>query len=448
MTWGIGRGVHHGSDAGSGRYYSVLNVPKDLYRKVLGKSGQPVRQVRRALRTADLSVAKRKAQEVEDLKLAEWRLLELGEEALAHEKYEAAKRAAESRGFDYIPADILLRRSFQENLPRLLAAAGTDAQPTPPDVTEALLGGVDVALPPLAVVLDEYFALTKTKHLRKSDRQRHLWRLPRERAVANFAKALPRKAKVGLDEITREDALAFRDWWARRIEAGETRAETANKDFGHLSQLFREWCELKGHSDLENPFAKLRFDKAIDPLVTRPAFSRAWVQDKLLAEGALDGLNCEARDALLMMVNTGLPPSEILSCPLDDFVLGADIPFLRVAANGRELKQRHTAREIPLLGVSLEAAQRVAARGGILRYQHKANGWSSLVNKYLGARGLKESPDHTAYSLRHYVEDALLAAGVDDRVRADILGHKYARPVYGSGGGLEFRKQALAKIAL
>ncbi|MEL6551455.1 MAG: tyrosine-type recombinase/integrase [Pseudomonadota bacterium] len=272
--------------------------------------------------------------------------------------------------------------------------------------------------------------------------------MPRERAVANFANALPKKVKVGLDKITREDALAFRDWWARRIEAGETRAETANKDFGHLSQIFREWCELKGHTDLENPFAKLRFDKAIDPLVTRPPFSRAWVQDKLLAEGALDGLNVEARDALLMMVNTGLRPSEVLSSPVDDFVIDADIPFLRVAANGRELTQRHTAREIPLLGVSFEAARRIVERGGIVRYLHKANGWSGLVNKYLETRGLKESPEHTAYSLRHYVEDALLEVGVDDRVRADILGHKYARPVYGSGGGLEMRRAALDAIAL
>lgn len=87
------------------------------------------------------------------------------------------------------------------------------------------------------------------------------------------------------------------------------------------------------------------------------------------------------------------------------------------------------------------------ARGGIQRYYDKANGWSSLVNKYLETNGLKETPTHTAYSLRHYVEDALLTAGIDDRVRADILGHKYKRPVYGSGGGLELRQKALAKIA-
>jgi len=430
-----------------GRYYFVLNVPKHLVGKVVGRNGQPIKQVRQALKTADLSVAKRKAFELEELKRAEWHLLDQGEEALAYEKYAAARQVAASRGFDYIPERILLQRSFEENLPRLREAAGPIGQPVSPKIVDALLGGVEVALPPLRQVLTDYVELTKTKHLRKSERQRHSWRLPRERAVTHFEKAVPSLKQAGIDKITRDDALTFRDWWARRIEAGETRAETANKDFGHISQLFREWCELKGHGDLGNPFAKLRFDKAVDPLVTRPSFSRTWIETKLLAAGALDRLNPEAADALLMMVNTGLRPSEILSCPLDDFCLDADIPFLRVAANGRELKQRHTAREVPLLGVSLAAARRVVARGGVKRYLHKANTWSSLVNKFLGNNGLKETAQHTAYSLRHYVEDALLEAGVDDRVRADILGHKYARPVYGSGGGLQMRRTALEKIA-
>lgn len=87
----------------------------------------------------------------------------------------------------------------------------------------------------------------------------------------------------------------------------------------HLSQVFRAWCELKGHADLPNPFARLRIDKAADPLVTRPDFSRDWVARRLLAPGALDSLNAEAADALLVTINTGLRPSEVLSCPLEDF---------------------------------------------------------------------------------------------------------------------------------
>lgn len=430
-----------------GRYYFVLNVPKHLFGKVLGKSGQPVRQIRQALRTADLTVAKRKAIELEDLKRAEWQLLDLGQDALAYKKYQAAKHVSKSHGFDYVPSDVLLNRSFEENLPRLLAAAGTSDKPQPPEVAEAILGGAEVALPPLRVVLEDYVDLTKTRHMRKSDKQRHLWRLPRERAVANFEKAVPKRQSAGIDKITREDALAFRNWWGKRVRSGKTRAETANKDFGHLPQLFREWCELKGHLELENPFARLRFDKSVDPLVSRPPFSRDWLETKLLAPGAFGRLNAEATDVFMVLINTGLRPSEVLSCPLDDFCLDEEIPFIRVAAHGRELKQRHAARDVPLLGVSLKGARRIVSRGGIKRYPHKANSWSGVVNKYLENNGLKETPKHSVYSLRHYIEDALLAAGVDDRVRADILGHKYARPTYGSGGGLEMRRQALKKIA-
>ena len=57
-----------------GRYYFVLNVPKHLYGKVLGRSGQPVGQVRQALRTADGAIAKRKAFELQDAKRAKWQL--------------------------------------------------------------------------------------------------------------------------------------------------------------------------------------------------------------------------------------------------------------------------------------------------------------------------------------------------------------------------------------
>ena len=130
---------------------------------------------------SDLSVARRKAFELEELKTTEWHLLEVGEKALAHEKYAAAKQMAESRGVDYVPSDVLLRRLF----------AGTAAQPTPPEVADAILSGVEAALSPLCFILQEFIELTKIKHLRMSDRQKHLWRLPRERAVANIEKALP-----------------------------------------------------------------------------------------------------------------------------------------------------------------------------------------------------------------------------------------------------------------
>ena len=144
-------------------------------------------------------------------------MLELGDSAPAHETYEAAKRTVESRGFDYVASDVLLQRSFQENLPRVMAAAGTQTAPDPPAVADALLDAAALAMPPLGTDLTEFTALTKTKHMRKSNGQRHLWRLPRERVIANFEKALQRLVHQRIDTITREEALAFRDWWNLRI---------------------------------------------------------------------------------------------------------------------------------------------------------------------------------------------------------------------------------------
>mgnify|MGYP000273890409 CR=1 FL=1 len=155
-----------------GRYYFVLNVPNHLYGKVLGRNGKPVRQIRSALRTTDLSVAKRKAFELEELKRAEWQLLAVGEHTQAHEKYLAAKRIAENHGFDYRSSEDLLQRSFEANLPRMMAAAGIGGNAQPKEVVDALLGGVEIVLPNLRTVLGEYIELTKTRHLRKSDKQR------------------------------------------------------------------------------------------------------------------------------------------------------------------------------------------------------------------------------------------------------------------------------------
>ena len=48
-------------------------------------------------------------------------------------------------------------------------------------------------------------------------------------------------------------------------------------------------------------------------------------------------------------------------------------------------------------------------------------------HKFLTENDLRETPRHTAYSLRHSFEDRMLENGIDDRIRAELMGHKYAR---------------------
>jgi integrase len=50
--------------------------------------------------------------------------------------------------------------------------------------------------------------------------------------------------------------------------------------------------------------------------------------------------------------------------------------------------------------------------------------------------------------LRHGFEDRLLAAGVDERIRRDLLGHALKRERYGSGATLEHMQELVLKVAL
>lgn len=84
---------------------------------------------------------------------------------------------------------------------------------------------------------------------------------------------------------------------------------------------------------------------------------------------------------------------------------------------------------------------------GFPRYRDKAAGLSALVNKMLGTAGLRPTPLHSFYSLRHTFEDRLTEVQAEERVIAAVMSHKYARPKYGSGPSLALKQQWLQKIA-
>ncbi len=155
----------------------------------------------------------------------------------------------------------------------------------------------------------------------------------------------------------------------------------------------------------------------------------------------------QARDVLLVMVETGLRPSEIVNLRAEDLVLEDSVPHLRVAADGsREFKSANARRDIPLVGVSLEAAR--GHPGGFPRYRDTSTGWSVLVNRYLRDAGLLETPAHKVYSLRHSYQDRLTAAEVPERIQADLMGHGIDRPRYGAGASLEQKRKWIEAIAV
>ncbi len=194
----------------------IKRVPERYQGVVKGQDGQPVGQVRVALRTDSESKARKKAVSVEEARIAEWEVLIAGDAAGARAHYLAAKRLAESRGYTYVPVQKLADGPIEEIVGRVLSLIPGNKYLATPAVAEAVLGTVPEVSPNPKEVLDEFIDLTRTRHLQKSDAQRHKWLLPRKRTVANFltvaagvdAKVHPRDMTV--NEIIRAHALAFR----------------------------------------------------------------------------------------------------------------------------------------------------------------------------------------------------------------------------------------------
>jgi integrase len=178
----------------------------------------------------------------------------------------------------------------------------------------------------------------------------------------------------------------------------------------------------------------------------RPPFSDEWIKKKILVPGALAGLNQDARCILLAMINTGARPSEIASLTRVQIRLDVNVPHISIEPVDRQLKSANAKRKIPLCGISLEAMR--ASPDGFPRYQDSSASLSATVNKYLRHNGLMETPKHTLYGLRHSFEDRMLAAGIDERIRRDLMGHALDRERYGKGGSLEHLQELIQATAL
>jgi integrase len=236
--------------------------------------------------------------------------------------------------------------------------------------------------------------------------------------------------------------FAFRDWWIERIASEGLTANSANKDIIHLGDVLKNVNRRK-RLGLVLPLSDMTIRGG--DACQRPSFSVQWIRDKLLAPDALKGLNGQARGILLGMINTGYRPSEGMSLTAERIRLDGEVPHISIEPGQRQLKSRNARRAIPLTGVSLDAFREFPE--GFARYTDSA-GLSATINKFMTENGMRETPSHSLYSLRHSFEDRLLAAEIDERIRRDLMGHALGRVRYGAGGSLAHVQQLLQRIAL
>lgn len=237
--------------------------------------------------------------------------------------------------------------------------------------------------------------------------------------------------------------LDYRGWWMNKIEEEGLANTSANKDLIHLSEILRTINTMK-RLGLSLPLSGLAFKEGEKK--QRPSFTDKWIKDKIIADGALDGLNEQAAAIVLLMVNTGARPSELAALTTGCIRLDDEVPHISIEAVGRQLKSSNAKRRIPVCGVSLVALKEFP--DGFPRYRNSSASLSAVVNKFMRNNGLTETQDHSLYGLRHSFEDRQLAAGVDERIRRDLMGHALNRERYGKGASLEHLQAILQKTAL
>lgn len=352
-------------------------------------------------------------------------------------RYELARQQVRALGFELLEMPQLIALPAERTVERVeaLAAKGLHDDPA---ACAAVLGTIKKPVLLLSRLQQEHEALVGDELKGMSSEQLRIWRTSRIRAAQQFTDVVGDKP---VTEITEADGLEYVDWWRVRVVSGETNAKTANRDIGQLSRMLKD-VRVRRRYKYPDIFKDLRLRGETEK--SRIPFDNAFIKTRFLG-GGLDGLNEEARSVLFVMIETGLRPSEIVNLLEHSIHLDAPIPYVEILPDGRQLKTEDSKREIPLVGVALEA-MKLRPRG-FARYRDKSSSMSGTLNKYLMENGLRPTCEHTVYSLRHSFKDRLIAAEAPDSLIDSLMGHRTGKPKYGKGPPLELKLKFLEQIA-
>jgi integrase len=367
-----------------------------------------------------------------------WKGLTEGQAAAQPTRYDEARRRARALGYEYVENEQLLTFPPERRLERLEALIRNGVA-NDVDARAALLGTEKAHVFKLSKLFEQYEAVVRDEIKEFSPDQRRIWRNGRMRAVERFVELVGDKP---ITEITPHDGVQYAEWWRDRVADDDVAAKTANKDIGQLSRMLKD-VSVRRHLNLPDIFRGLRLRGETEK--SRMPFATDFIQSRLLASGALDGLNDDARYVLYVLVETGLRPSEVVNLTTSTIHLNAKIPYVQILPDGRRLKTEDSKREIPLVGVALAAMKR--SPHGFQRYRDKSSALSATLNKFLSENGLRPTKAHTAYSLRHSFKDRLIAAEAPDSLIDCLMGHKTYKPRYGKGPSLELKLKFLEQIA-
>ena len=209
-----------------------------------------------------------------------------------------------------------------------------------------------------------------------------------------------------ISAYTRADALAFRD---RLLGRGVTTA-TVKRNFECIRAIWNYSAREHGLVTA-NPFANMNYGNGSASVTRKPIP----IENIRTIQQVCFEMDDDIRWLVALLSDTGMRLAEAAGLAISDLYLDAEIPFVRLSEHRwRRLKTKGSQRDIPLVGASLWAANRVVENAtnefAFPRYCSaegcKADYASNTLNKWLR----KYVPDGcVVHSFRHSMRDRLRA---------------------------------------
>ena len=249
-----------------------------------------------------------------------------------------------------------------------------------------------------------------------------------------------------LDGYSSSDAASYRDYLLKK---GLT-TNSVKRNFAYIRSIIN-LCIQEHGLDCKNAFSKVYLPDLDDSTKRKPIPIENIRQIQKDCMEADD----EARWLVALISDTGMRLSEAVGLQMDDIKLDEDVPHIDLKPHAwRGLKTKGSQRQIPLIGASLWAAQRIKETNTISSYAFprytsakgtNANSASAAINKWLKPRVPEGCVIH---SFRHSLRDRLRAIQCPSDMIDQIGGWKTAGVGQAYGEGYTLEKQRLAMMLI
>ena len=445
MSFGLLVVTLKNSYARNGTIYYQRHIPRDLQSRYAAKL------VKVKLDTSDLRAAARQIDIINRQVEAEWSALRADGEVTPKTIREqaadlltqwdlTADRLTNPEGAESLFHGFLdsKRERYAQGDERQYAEAAGHEYLSPTEIAAAqLLGGKQT--PRLSDALEVYLKV----HPKRGSAQ---FVVDTKRPFAKLIAALGDKPFA---KVERDDGHAF----VTKRQAAGAATGSIRREMNTIRAVVESYI-LERKINRKNPFSSIPIPgEGTDEKESKP-YSASELAALAAACRASDD---EARWLIAIVSDTGARLAEVAGLTLDDIALDAATPHIVIKPHPwRTLKNKASARSVPLVGQSLWAAKRLkraAAEGqrfAFPRYnttkKTNANSASAALNKWI-----KEAAklDHTMHELRHTMADRLRDVECPSDVRLAIGGWTAAGvgEGYGKGYTLRVLAQWLTKAA-